>query len=115
MGLLRKLTKKKAEPVKMKKVTDLYRHIDELKQKGLLETTDYGVFYTFVEVVNVNKKPDGFLKQLYIYARTANLLRRGHKLEIRDLEDANDDFLIAEVLGDKVTLHQTERITKAED
>jgi|SRR5690606_8107597 len=115
MGLLRKLTKTKSKPIKIKKVTDLYLHIDEMKNKGLLETTDYGVFYTFVEVVEVNKQPDGFLKQLYIYARTSGLLRRGHKLEIRDLEDANDDFLIAEILGDKVTLHQTTRIKKAED
>lgn len=115
MGLLRKLTRKETKPVKLKKVTDLYLQIDEMKEKGLLETTDYGVFYTYVEVVNVNKTPDGFLKKLYIYARTTNLLRRGHKLEIRDLEDPNDDFLIAEILGDKVTLHQTTRIKKAED
>jgi hypothetical protein len=115
MGLLRKLTRKETKPVKLRKVTDLYLHIDEMKQKGLLETTEYGVFYTYVEVVKVNKKPEGFLKQLYIYARTTNLLRRGHKLEIRDLEDPNDDFLIADILGDKVTLHQMTRIKKAGD
>ncbi|NQD71333.1 hypothetical protein HP439_11435 [Sphingobacterium shayense] len=115
MGLLRKLSKKQPQPIKLKKITDLYVHIDEMKQKGLLETTNYGIFYIFVELVKVNKNPDGFLKQLYIYARTTNLLRVGQKLEIRDLEVANDDFLIAEILGDKVTLHQTTRTKKVED
>ena len=115
MGLLRKLIRKKPKPIKIKKVTELYLQIDELKQKGLLETTDYGVFYTYVEVIQVNKKPDGFLKQMYIYARTTGLLLEGHKLEIRDYEDPNDDFLIAEILGDEVTLHQTTRIKKVED
>lgn len=84
MSILKKL---KSNPSSPKKTTlgDVAQKIiviDDLKKKGLLRTTDYGVFYTFPEVI----KTDSAIKNLYIYARLTKLIEPGKELLIHHIE-----------------------------
>lgn len=88
-----------------------YPLIDKLKEQKLLQTTAAGVFYTYREVLEVNKNPSNMLKQFYIYARTTGLLKAGEVLQIRDTDTS---ALFATILADTVTLHASEQ-PKAED
>jgi len=63
-----------------------------------------------LEIIKVNKEPDNFLRNLYVYGRSTGLLKEGEVLQIRNLVDGK---LLASILSDKVTLHY--KIEKAED
>ena len=102
MGLLKKLKKQPKSIPTVASLTNRFLLIDELKKKKLLETTDTGIFYTFLEVLKVNKDPNNFLKNLYVYGRSTGLLKEGEVLQIRD---PNDGELLASILVDKITLH----------
>ncbi|WP_185213759.1 hypothetical protein [Sphingobacterium mizutaii] len=109
MGLLKKL-KKQPKPVQtVGSLTNRFIMVDELKKKKLLETTNTGIFYTYLEVIKVNKDPDNFLKNLYVYGRSSELIKEGEVLLIRDFDEGK---LLASILADKVTLHYL--IEKAE-
>lgn len=111
MGILKKLKGKK--PVQtVGSVTKKFLLIDQLKQNKLLETTDRGVFYTFKEVLTVNKDPGNMLKQFYVYARTTRLLQQGEVLQIKERTPDNKELLLASILADSVIIFDTE---KAED
>lgn len=103
MGLLKKLNKKKTTPMTVGKILKPIDLIDQLKQNKLLQTTDMGVFYTYPEVLKINKDPSNFLKQLYVYARTTKLLQKGEPLEIRE---PDQDQLMATITGDTVKLYE---------
>lgn len=110
MGLLKKL-KKQPRPVQtIGSLTNRFILVDELKKKKLLETTNTGIFYTYLEVIKVNKNPDNFFKNLYVYGRNTGLLKEGEVLQIRDFDEGK---LLASILADKVTLHYL--IERAED
>ncbi|MGJ1419990.1 hypothetical protein ACR79T_10215 [Sphingobacterium spiritivorum] len=98
MGILKKI--KKTKPLKIGHVTSLILNINKLKENKLLQTTDTGIFYTYPEVINNGKNPAAFSKNLYIYARSTNLLKIGEVLQIRDIENGK---LLVSVLADKVT------------
>ncbi|WP_313261873.1 hypothetical protein [Sphingobacterium sp.] len=102
MGLLKKL-KKQPRPVQtIGSLTNRFILVDDLKKKKLLETTSTGIFYTYLEVIKVNKNPDNFFKNLYVYARSSGLIKASEVLQIRDFEEGK---LLASILADKVTLH----------
>lgn len=111
MGILKSLRKKKTVQT-VGSIANKFLLIDELKKQQLLETTDTGVFYTYKEVLKVNKDPKNMLKQLYIYARTTGLLKEGEVLQVKERQPYGPDLLLASILADSVTLHDTE---KAED
>lgn len=111
MGILKKLKGKKSVKT-VGSVTNKFLLIDQLKHNKLLETTDNGVFYTFKEVLTVNKDPSNMLKQLYVYARTTGLLQQGEVLQIKERTPDNKELLLATILADSVTIFDTE---KAED
>ncbi len=100
MGLLKKL-KKQPKPIQtVGSITQRFILIDELKKKRLLETTSTGIFYMYLEVIQVNKNPDNFLKNLYVYGRSTGLLKEGEVLQIRDPDDS---ALLVSILADKIT------------
>ncbi len=101
MRLLKKI-KKPVKKVTACSITNRFLLIDELKKKKLLETTNLGIFYTYLEVLKINKEPDNFLKNLYIYARTTGLLNEGEVLQIRDPDESK---LLATILADKIVKH----------
>lgn len=102
MGLLKKL-KKQPRPVQtVGSLTNRFILVDELKKKKLLETTSNGIFYTYLEIIKVNKDPSNFLKNLYFYGRSTGLLAEGEVLQIRDFDESK---LLASILDDKVTLN----------
>ena len=109
MGLLKKLKKQPKPVLTVGSLTNRFILVDELKKKKLLETTNNGIFYTYLEVIKVNKNPDNFLKNLYVYGRSTGLVKEGEVLQIRNLDDGK---LLASILSDKVTLHYL--IEKAE-
>lgn len=111
MGILKSLKKKKTVQT-VGGVLNKYLLIDQMKTNKLLETTDTGVFYTYTEVLKVNKDPKNMLKQFYIYARTTGLLNEGEALQIKERQPDGPDLLLASILADSVTLYDTE---KAED
>ncbi|VTQ01686.1 hypothetical protein [Sphingobacterium daejeonense] len=102
MGLLKKV-KKQPKPIQtVASMTLRFLLIDELKKKRLLETTATGIFYMYLEVIQVNKNPDNFLKNIYVYGRATGLLKEGEVLQIRDPDDS---ALLASILADKITKH----------
>jgi len=103
MGILKSLKRKKTVQT-VASVTNKFLLIDQLKQNKLLETTDCGVFYTFKEVLTVNKDPNNMLKQFYVYARTTGLLQQGEVLQIKERTSDNKELLLATILADSVTL-----------
>lgn len=111
MGLLKKLSKKKAVPQTVGKILKPIDLIAQLKENRLLQTTELGVFYTYPEVLKINKDPSNFLKQLYVYARATKLLQEGETLEIRE---PDQDQLMATITGDTVQLYEMQPI-KAEN
>lgn len=100
MGLLKKHNKQKKPIQTVGSITEKFILIDELKNKRLLETTSNGIFYLYLEVLKVNKNPDNFLKNLYVYGRSTGLLKNGEILQIRDPDES---ILLASVLADKIT------------
>lgn len=80
MSLIKKL--KKQKKVKLGDVANKITIIDQLKQKGLLRTTDYGIFYTYPEVV----RTDAAIKNLYLYARLTKLIQPGASLTIHHID-----------------------------
>ncbi len=102
MGLLKKL-KKQPRPVQtVGSLTNRFLLVDELKKKKLLEMTNTGIFYTYLEIIKVNKDPSNFLKNLYVYVRSTGLLKEDEVLQIRDFDESK---LLASILADKVTTH----------
>ncbi|WP_433895202.1 hypothetical protein [Sphingobacterium mizutaii] len=102
MGLLKKLRKQPKPIQTVGSITERFILIDELKNKKLLETTATGIFYLYLEVIKINKNPDNFLKNLYVYGRSTGLLKEGEVLQIRDPDDST---LLVSILADKITLH----------
>lgn len=102
MGLLKKL-KKQPKPVQtIGSLTNIFILVDELIKKKLLETTNTGIFYIYLEVIKVNKNPDNFFKNLYVYARSTGLIKEGEVLQIRDFDEGK---MLASILADKITVH----------
>lgn len=102
MGLLKKI-KRKAKPIQtVGSITKKFLLIDKLKQQKMLETGDSGVFYTYLDILKINKDPSNFLKNLYVYGRNTRLLKQGEVLQIRDMDDS---VLLASIQADKITLH----------
>ena len=60
--------------------------MDDMKKKGMLRTTDQGVFYLFRGLL-IGPTPENIIKNLYTYARTTKLVKKDHPLYIRDIED----------------------------
>lgn len=58
--------------------------VDQLKQKNLLETTADGVFFIFPELF-VGPTPEMVAKNLYLYARSTNLIKKDQVLYFKDL------------------------------
>ncbi len=110
MGLLKKLKKQPKSVQTIGLLTNRFILVDELKKKKLLETTNTGIFYTYLEVIKINKNPNNFFKNLYVYGRSTGLLKEGEVLQIRNF---NEGKLLASILADKITLHYL--IEKAED
>lgn len=110
MGLLKKLKKQQRPVQTVGSLTNRFLLVDELKKKKLLETTNTGIFYTYLEIIKVNKDPSNFLKNLFVYGRSTGLLKEGEVLQIRDFDESK---LLASILADKVTLHYL--IEKAEN
>ncbi len=102
MGLLKKLKKQPKQIQTIGSLTERFLLVDELKKKKLLETTNKGVFYLYLEVIKVNKNPDNFLKNLYVYGRSTGLLKEGEVLHIRD---PNESVLLVTILADEITKH----------
>lgn len=90
-------------------ITEKFVLIDKLKEQKLLETTAKGVFYTYQEVLAVNKDPRNFLKNLYVYARSTGLLSIGEELQIKQRLPNNEELLLATILADNVTIYDTEK------
>lgn len=111
MGILKSLKRKKTVQT-VGSITSKFLLIDQMITNKLLETTDTGVFYTFSEVLKVNKNPKNMLKQFYIYARTTGLLQEGEVLQVKERQPESADLLLATILADSITLYDTE---KAED
>ncbi|GAA4137954.1 hypothetical protein GCM10022216_14560 [Sphingobacterium kyonggiense] len=101
MGLLKKLGKVKIQPLTIGKVLNPFVLIDKLKQNKLLETTSFGIFYTYLEFLKVNENPENLLKQLYIYGRSTKLLKEGEVLQIKEKDNGE---LIASILADDVQI-----------
>lgn len=102
MGLLKKI-KRKAKPIQtVGSITNKFLLIDKLKQQKMLETGDSGLFYTYLDILKINKDPSNFLKNLYVYGRNTGLLKQGEVLQIRDMDDS---VLLASIQADKITLH----------
>lgn len=102
MGLLKKLKNRPKLVQTVGSLTQRFILIDELKKKKLLETTATGIFYMYLEVIQVNKNPDNFLKNLYVYGRTTGFLNAGEVLQVRDPDDS---ALLVSILADKITKH----------
>lgn len=100
MGLLKKLNKQKKPIQTVRSITEKFILIDELKSKKLLETTSNGIFYVYPEVLRINKNPNNFYKNLYVYGLSTGLLRKGEVLQLRD---PNDSVLFASIMEDKIT------------
>ncbi|SEG62943.1 hypothetical protein [Sphingobacterium lactis] len=102
MGLLKKI-KRKAKPIQtVGSITNKFILIDKLKHQKMLETGDSGVFYTYLDILKINKDPSNFLKNLYVYGRNTGLLKQGEVLQVRDMDDS---VLLASIQADKITLH----------
>ena len=102
MGLLKKL-KSLPKPVQtVGPLTNRFLLVDELKNKKMLETTNTGIFYTYLELLKVNKNPENLLKNLYVYGRSTGLLKEGEILQIRNKDDSE---LLATIVGDQIKLH----------
>ncbi|WP_312139505.1 hypothetical protein [Sphingobacterium sp.] len=102
MGLLKKFNKQKKPIQTVGSIAEKFILINELKNKSLLETTSNGIFYLYLEVLKVNKNPDNFLKNLYVYGRSTGLLKDGEVLQIRDPDES---ILIASILEERITTH----------
>ena len=102
MGLLKKLVKQTKVTQTCGSITEKFILIDELKNKKLLETTSNGIFYIYPEVLRINKNPNNFYKNLYVFGRSTGLLRKGEVLQLRD---PNDSALLASIMEDKITTH----------
>ncbi|WP_149525640.1 hypothetical protein [Sphingobacterium hotanense] len=103
MGLLKKLGKQKKPTPTVGSITEKFILIDELKSKKLLETTSNGIFYIYPEVLRINKNPNNFFKNLYVYGRSTGLLRKGEVLQIRN---QNDSAMLASLTADEITLYK---------
>ncbi|HWK58103.1 MAG TPA: hypothetical protein VNQ80_12225 [Parapedobacter sp.] len=86
MKLLRKSRSPKAKPSTVGNWTKLMLLVDDMKKKGMLRTTDQGAFYLFRELI-IGPTPENIIKNLYTYARTTALVKKGQPLYIRDIED----------------------------
>lgn len=103
MGFLKSNRKVKSETITIGKLSNLFLLIDKLKKQKVLQTTDQGIFFTYPEILNINKDPSNFLKNLYVYARNCNLIKKGQVLQIRNNDGSQ---LMASILADSVTLHE---------
>lgn len=101
MGLLKKIGKAKKQPVTIGKVLNPFVLIDKLKQNKLLETTSFGIFFTYLDLLKVNDNPENLLKQLYVYGRSTKLLKEGEVLHIKEKDSGE---LLASILADDVQL-----------
>lgn len=91
-----KLLRKSLSPKPKVTIATIAKHIrlvNGLKDRGVLKTTGNGVFYTYPEILSIGLSPDSIAKNLFLYARECNLVKKDQTLYFREMDE---DYVIGQ-------------------